>query len=347
MKVALEAAAVPRAGFVVREATKRDIPDINRLFAVVFGRERETAATTWRLFDNPAGEAVVTVVEKDGCIIAQRAFWPIWIGLGSERVLGAQSIDLMVHPDFQGKGVFRFMALASFRSAERRGIEVLYGFPNCRALRASHGLGWNEIGRVCTFTRPLRSDAFSRLPLPFHPVMSLALRVWPKGSTRHFDVQSARPDAEAVQALLPRRSPSGTRACETERSPEWYNWRFARKMEGRYEWVSVHTAGQVVGFAVWGRSPDGRTARLAEVIGASEGAISAAIAGVIDHAAQAECSAVDAMTNRTDVLRALAHNGFRKSGDLVFRVKNLARRSLPPFESFAQWRLLGSDFDVY
>ncbi len=342
-----EATATLPSGCIVREATAKDIPAINRLFAEVFGHARDDAATNWCLFENPAGPAIALIAELDGRVIAHRTLWPIPVRLHGESVRAAQSIDLMVHTAFRGTGLFRTIALESFRAARRHGIELLYGFPNQHALQAGRGLGWNHIGDVGSFSRPLRSDAFARLPGPLRPLATLALSVWPRGSIRRFDIRSERPTAQEIQALLSHRTASSATVCETDRSIDWYDWRFAPQTNGTYEWISARSAGSAVAFALWGRSPCGNRARLAEIVGSSDAAISAVISAIVARAGEAGCASLDAITNRANVLHALSGNGFRYSGMTAFRVRSLTDRRLPPFEDFHDWRLLGSDFDVY
>lgn len=335
------------SAWFVRTATIHDVPAINRLLADVFGRHRDDAATRWRLFHNPAGIPVVMVVEEAGKLIAHRAFWPIELHIGNERVRGAQSIDLMVAAAYRGSGVFREMALASFAIAEQHGFELLYGFPNPHAMRASAHLGWNHIGGVPKFVRPLRSDAFRRLPVSLRPLAALALRAWPHARCGGFAVTTERPSDVDLASLLTHRASSADAICETARSPSWYDWRFSPRGEGRYEWLSLHVDGAVAAFAVWGRSQDGHTARLAEVIGTTQHAVSAAVASVIGRAQQAGCSNLAALTTRADVLHALGVNGFRDDGLAAFRVKSTSKYKFPLAESLSRWRLQGCDFDVY
>lgn len=331
----------------VREATSADVPKINGLFAKVFGRQRDDAATRWRLFRNPAGPPIIMVAETAGQIIAHRASWPIDLNIGEARVLGAQTIDLMVDAAYRGRGVFSELSRASFVVAEQRGFELQYGFPNREAMRASAHLGWNHIGDVPRFVRPLRSDAFRRLPTTLRPVAALALQVWPRARCAGFAVTPQRPSDEELASLLTRRASSPDAICETARSASWYDWRFSNHGEGRYEWVSLHAAGAAAAFAVWGRSHDGRVARLAEVVGVSGSAVSAAVASVIARARLAGCSNLTALTTRRDVMHALAVNGFRDDGVAPFRVWESTRRKLPLADSFSRWQLLGCDFDVY
>src|SRR5262249_49480202 len=124
----------PLKNWYVREATADDVRGLNDLFRDVYGGERSDAAIRWRYFENPAGAPIIMVAEADGRVIGQRILWPTHLRLGSENVLGAQSVDAMTHPGFRRQGIHVQLAHAARQEAIRRGVEVLYGFPNDQSL---------------------------------------------------------------------------------------------------------------------------------------------------------------------------------------------------------------------
>jgi GNAT superfamily N-acetyltransferase len=333
---------------MVREASIDDVPAINELFYTVFGLRRDDAATQWKFFRNPNGPASLMVAEDHGRIVGSYALWPIAIHLGREVVLGAQSIDTMTHPDYRRQGVLVQLALAGMEVAAANGVEVLYGFPNEASYPASvRRLNWNHIGNCVSWTRPLRADSLLRIPRVMRPAVSLALRAWPRADTNSFDVRVGKPRRETIAALLEYRGGNG-RTCQTERSPEWYDWRFAPLMGSKHTWLTLESHGRPVAFAVWGREPGGKTALLSDVVGENESAIAAAIAFVLDHARAAGCSALSTLTNRQDLLLALRANGFRFTGEMPFKVRSLTSRPFrTSIDKFENWRLLGADCDVY
>lgn len=334
--------------WTAREGTAADIPRINDLYRTVFGIDRTDAAMKWRFFENPAGPPIIMIAEAEGMLVGHRVLWPIPITVGLETIAGAQSVDAMTHPSYRRRGIYSQLDVAVRALAARRGLPLLYGFPNDQSYPASvERLGWEHLGNVQTFSRPVRSDAIERVPPMLRPLVSVALRLWPRAATDQFAIRTGMPDDEDIVALLTHRS--GDRiGCQTARSGAWYRWRFAPEAAGHYEWISAARDGRTEAFAVWGRSADGREARLAEVVGASEPAVAAVVASVIDRAAASGSVTVNAISSREELRNALLVNGFRRSGVLPFKV--LATTSRPfaaDFHSFANWRLFGADFDVY
>jgi len=204
---------------VTREATIDDLPAINELFLTVYGYCRDVEAARWRVFENPAGPPVLMVAEADGYVVGHRALLPILTRVGSEVIRGAQSIDVMTHPDYRRRGIHLGVASASRELAAARGIELLYGLPNDDSLGPTiRHLGWTHVGDVTTVTRSLRNDGLPRVPRTLRPIMSLALIAWPRANTDGFVVRDERPTDDELTRLIWLRSSQGL-ACQTERSP--------------------------------------------------------------------------------------------------------------------------------
>jgi hypothetical protein len=173
------------------------------------------------------------------------------------------------------------------------------------------------------------------------------LRAWPRADTDFFDVRIGKPSCETIATLLTHRGGNGG-TCQTERTPEWYDWRFSPLMGNRHEWLTLEAKGRAVAYAVWGRGFGGRTALLSDVVGESAAAIAAAIACAFDQARAAGCSALSTATNRPDLLPALRANGFRLTGAMPFKVRSLTSRAFASsIDAFENWRLLGADCDIY
>lgn len=334
--------------WTIREATIDDIPAINELFHTVFGLRRDDAGTRWKFFQNPSGPPLLMVAEDHGMLVGNYALWPIRIHLGREVVCGAQSVDTMTHPDYRRQGVLLQLANAGMEVAASKGIEVLYGFPNEASYPASiRRLNWRHIGDATSWTRPLRADSLLRVPRAMRPAVSLALRAWPRADTDAFDVRIGKPTCETIASLLAHRG--GNRCtCQTERTPDWYDWRFSPLVGNRHAWLTLEAKGRPVAYAVWGRDPSGKVAFLSDVVGESDAAIAAAIACAFDQARAAGCSSLSTATNRRDLLPALRANGFRLTGAMPFKVRSLTPRGFASnIDAFENWRLLGADCDIY
>ncbi|MEC8074325.1 MAG: GNAT family N-acetyltransferase [Pseudomonadota bacterium] len=82
---------------------------------------------------NPFGRSLVWVAEKDKKIVATFSIIPLEYIINQKKVLGACSIAMIVHPDYQNKGLIKFVADKLFEDATFKRIKFIYGYPNERA----------------------------------------------------------------------------------------------------------------------------------------------------------------------------------------------------------------------
>lgn len=109
-------------------AEKRKLLD---LFQASFGQVMSTELWDWKYLQNPlaSADAEVIVAMDNGRIVGARPFWFAEIWLGNKRVKTAQHCDTMVHPDYQGKGIFNRMGRFAIQHLKDNGYALSYGFP--------------------------------------------------------------------------------------------------------------------------------------------------------------------------------------------------------------------------
>ncbi len=104
--------------------------------------------------NNPAGKAIIYVMENDGRLIVHFAAIPYRLRVFGEDVLGSHSIGSMVLPEYQGKGLIKFVADKLFEEAIDRRVTFSYGFPNDLAYDLHKKLmGYNDIIQVYTMEK--------------------------------------------------------------------------------------------------------------------------------------------------------------------------------------------------
>ena len=85
----------------------------------------------WQYLENPAGDAIVVVARSNsGELAGQYVVIPIWVRLGTGRVMGSVSLNTLTHPDYRGRGLFTRMAKEVYAICERDKISLTVGFPN-------------------------------------------------------------------------------------------------------------------------------------------------------------------------------------------------------------------------
>ena len=109
--------------------------------------------------DNPAGESLVWVAENQGNVVATFSVMPMNYFVEGEEVRGSHSIAMIVHPDWQNRGLIKFVAEDALRATEEEGIPFTYGYPNDNAY-ALHIklLGYEDVSRQKLWERKLVPD---------------------------------------------------------------------------------------------------------------------------------------------------------------------------------------------
>jgi GNAT superfamily N-acetyltransferase len=124
----------------------------------------------WEYVDNPVGQ-LIGVEDCQSQIVGHMAWIPTHLKIGEKVVMGAQAVDLVVHPDFRGQGIFLAIGRFLAEEAERQNIEVTYGFPNKPAHGGHLKYGWFDVCEVPILIRPINlqgndffeSNRFARL----------------------------------------------------------------------------------------------------------------------------------------------------------------------------------------
>jgi hypothetical protein len=150
----------------------------------------------WRHLNlgNPVGRSVIVLARHDDAIVGQIANLRRRLRFfGAEHEV-AHTLDTVVHPTWQHRGLFPALVEASGRELERQGLHVTYGVANEHA---------KHVAERYEHRRPL--GAFPVLVRPIRPLASLVALV-----RNHFR-QSAAPDAGITEcaAAGPVAAPAG------------------------------------------------------------------------------------------------------------------------------------------
>ncbi len=129
------------------------------MFNDVFGESRSIEEWNWEFLENPVKRIFAVVAEHEGKIVGQYALLPKWMNVEKRRVLGALSVDTMVHPLYRNQGLFVSLAKECYRQASKEGVSVVYGFPNKNSYHGFiYNLGWHEVGRLPKLVRILNPE---------------------------------------------------------------------------------------------------------------------------------------------------------------------------------------------
>jgi GNAT superfamily N-acetyltransferase len=341
-------------GWSVRHGRAEDLEAIRDLYREVWGYQRPASFDRWRYLTPPDG-LCPTAVAVDGAQLAGAyLIWPAKIRIGDDVVLGAQSMDTMTHPAYQGQGVFTKLAEACFALAETRGFRVLYGFPNSASYPGFvRRLGWTHTGNVTHWIRAIRPSRHPKVPPFARGVLDAVAGLLPKGRRAGFEIVAGILPSSALVTLLDAwsRAPG---ACQIERTPEWLAWRYDDAAQNAYRWLGAYRGGTLAAAAVWGmRTPawgdiaDGR-AHLVELLGSDPSALSAVLASVIDETRSAGAVLLETLCNIERLSPVLRRAGFLRHRKAPMIVKVLGAAALPVDAlDHTHWRIMGSDVDTF
>ena len=133
----------------IRLATDRDKPQILQLLHTVFDEQqhfdwkRDEKYLQWKYDSNIFGKTHLHIAEYNGEIVSSCALWPWNFICRGEVVKAYQPCDTMVHPEYQGKGIFSKVNLNRISLAQDERTPFLFNFPNNNSLPGYLKLGWD------------------------------------------------------------------------------------------------------------------------------------------------------------------------------------------------------------
>lgn len=340
--------------WTMRPMTADDFDAVRALYASVRDVGRPEEHDRWRLLDNPvAFPPAILAMDGERCA-GLYLLWPVRLQLGSEVVLGAQSVDTMTHPDYRNQGMFTALAERCFALAAERGFQALYGFPNPLSYPGFvRKLDWDHTGDIPQWIRVIRPSGLARLPRALGPLADACARLLPGSVPAGIEVVAGPPSPEILTGFLGEwRSRKGL--ARISRDDDWLAWRYDSRSRMEYEWLVAYRGGVPVACGAWGMRgtdwgtlADGR-AKLMETLGNDPDGLRAVVATAIDRAAAKGAWMIETMTNLEPVTAILRRFGFISHRKAPFIVRRLVVRSLGAnVHSHGNWRIVGGDVDTF
>lgn len=136
---------------LIRKATPSDIPDIIGLLKASLGESmipKSESLWKWKHVDNPFGTSPVLIAEESGQLIGVRAFLRWEILVNGDTISCCRAVDTAIHPDHQGKGLFKKLTLQLIEEIKAEGVDVIFNTPNQRSLPGYIKMGWEKWGKL-------------------------------------------------------------------------------------------------------------------------------------------------------------------------------------------------------
>lgn len=325
----------------VRRAEPSDTPAIVALLHETMGEGASRGAWSeafwrWKHEVNPYGVSPVLLAEDAGRIVALRAFMRWTWAEGTRERPAVRAVDTVTHADYRGRGLFRRLTMQLVDELAAEGVHFVYNTPNAQSGPGYLKMGWEAVGRVPVWTKPLR---------PLHAAQVLA--------TKRGADEAAPPDLPEAVALTSWSAlpdllgglPSEARV-HTRRTAEALTWRYVAIPDVRYH-AAFEAEREPVGLVARTRVRKGLVElSLADVL-VPEGGEGAA-ARLIRRACRASGGdyAVAIAAWGTPAAGALLRSGFvplPRTGPLL-TVRELAER--PP-ASWSDWAPCIGDLELF
>ena len=133
----------------------------------------------WKFGNNSFGQSILACAKDAGKIVASVALGIQDFSNNVDVIKGALSFETFVHPDYQGKGIFRELINLAEVEARCRDVSFILNFPNKDSLRGFLKSGWNQLFIMEYWIKPLnRMKVLVRLndlAKPFLPNKSTEL----------------------------------------------------------------------------------------------------------------------------------------------------------------------------
>jgi GNAT superfamily N-acetyltransferase len=147
-----------------------DRENLLALFRAVYGDEAPRKTSSWRYLDRPLRRALISVAEADGRIVGTQPSYEVLVKTRSGHVSGAMFLDVMTHPAYRGRGIFKGVVEHLRRECHERGMAILLTTPNEDAARGFGKLpAWRCLGELTPFVRPVSLSRLLLRPRPAEP----------------------------------------------------------------------------------------------------------------------------------------------------------------------------------
>lgn len=136
------------------------VMELDRLLETHPWNRRSLSNWRWKYKGgNPAGEPIMVVASHDDEVVGFFSAMPMDYWMNGEDVLGSHSIAMMIKPEWQNRGLIKFVADKVLEEVENRGFLFTYGYPNDNAyeLHVQH-LGYNDISDQKLYEKQLDGE---------------------------------------------------------------------------------------------------------------------------------------------------------------------------------------------
>jgi len=243
----------------VREYQEADEETLRELYGLVFDESMSREKWDWLYHRNPCGDRVIIVAEANGKLVGQSTMLPLHMKVGNDQGVGTLTLNVMTHPNYQGRGIFTALARGAQQLAAEKRMVVTYAFANENSYPAFiRRLGWVDLGPTApVYVRPLNTASLLRAkfgplssvmaPLA-HAVYLLLARPVTKALPHGWTVTSALGFDPRWDAVWERVAPRLPIAVVRDR--RYLQWRYVEHPVAKYDIIAAERHGELGGYCI-------------------------------------------------------------------------------------------------
>ncbi|MEP0713374.1 GNAT family N-acetyltransferase [Algoriphagus sp.] len=135
----------------IRQATNDDLPAIINLLKASLGESltpKSEELWTWKHQTNPFGKSPMLLAEDNGFLCGVRVFLRWEFRHGEKVIPACRAVDTAIHPQHQGKGLFKNLTLSLAEKLKEDGVALIYNTPNAQSMPGYLKMDWQKWGKL-------------------------------------------------------------------------------------------------------------------------------------------------------------------------------------------------------
>ncbi len=131
-----------------------DQEDFLKLLNDTFGKQqrykwnRNEKYLQWKYLDSVFGKPIIHTLKKSEKLVSSSLLWPWQFICRGEVFKVYQPCDTVVHPSFQGQGLFSELNKFRIPDIKKRQIPFVYNFPNEKSVNGYIKFGWKYLEKM-------------------------------------------------------------------------------------------------------------------------------------------------------------------------------------------------------
>lgn len=197
----------------------------------------------WKyLYDSGFDKQVMYVIEDNSEIVAMMGFVPQdYVDKNGKIHKFVQTCDLVVRPDYRGRGLFYKICNYAHEDLNNCGYEAFIGFPNYNSLHGFGKMGYKQID-IMGYTVPMN---YTRLILHKTGIESKYV------NKSNYDVSILSSDfGDVICELKDGRNTINDGCIRLDINPQYIKWRCDEYEGGDYKAITVRENGKLIAYFI-------------------------------------------------------------------------------------------------